>query len=75
LRPGKLAGIELGPRWLTVWPTRICITCSSEGAGVETGLRGLWFFITNRAPANVLKSTSRSARSAGASTNSFIGTG
>ncbi len=40
----------VGPGWLTVVPTRICITCSSEGAGVDTGFGGLWFFIISVAP-------------------------
>ena len=51
------------------------MTCSSDGAGVDTGFGGLWFFITRVWPANLVKSTSTSARSAGASTNCFTGTG
>ena len=36
---------------------------------------GLWFFIISVLPANLVKSTSTSARSAGASTICFTGTG
>ena len=75
MRPGRLDGIVVGPGWVTVVPTRICITCSSKGAGFDTGFCGLWFFITSVAPANLLKSTRMSARSAGASTICFTATG
>ena len=51
------------------------MTCSSDGAGFDTGRCALWFFSTSLAPRNLLKSTSTSARSAGASTSSFTGTG
>jgi hypothetical protein len=69
--PSRLEGIEVGPGWETVVPTRICMTCGSCGAGFETGLCGLWFFITSVSPANFVKSTITSARSAGASTRFF----
>ncbi len=39
LRPGRLEGVEVGPGWETVVPTRICMTCSSCGAGLDTGFR------------------------------------
>jgi hypothetical protein len=51
------------------------MTDGSEGAGVDTGAGGLWFFMTKVSPANLVKSTSTSARSAGASTRCFTGTG
>ena len=47
------------------------MTCVNGGAGVETDLGGLRFCIGSLAPANELKSTSTSARSAGASTIRF----
>ena len=39
--------MEVGPAWVTVVPTRICITCGSDGAGDTTGFFGLWFFNTS----------------------------
>jgi hypothetical protein len=37
-RPGRLLGMVVGPGWVTVVPTRICITCVRVGAGVATRL-------------------------------------
>ena len=46
----------MGPGRETVVPTRICKTDSSDGAGVATGWRGLWFFRTSVPPANLVYS-------------------
>src|SRR4029077_14787341 len=67
-RPGRLVVILVGPAWLTVVPIRICITCDSDGAGVAIGFGGLLLPIVRVRPGILLKSMSRSARSAGAST-------
>jgi len=42
-RPGRLAGTVAGPGWVTVVPTRSCMTAVSGGAGVLTGARGVVF--------------------------------
>src|SRR5438552_17884749 len=46
-----------GPACVTVVPTRICITCSSEGAGVATGFAGLWVLTRSVSPARRATST------------------
>jgi len=65
----------VGPGWVTVVPTRSCITWLSDGAGVTTGFGGELFFMTSVWPGERRKSTSTSARSAGASTSRVTGTG
>src|SRR5438094_5842900 len=40
-RPGRPVGAAVGPRWLTVFATLICITAESGGTGFDTGASGL----------------------------------
>jgi hypothetical protein len=40
-RPGRLAGTAAGPGWMTMVPTRICMTAVNGGAGVLRGSRGV----------------------------------
>jgi hypothetical protein len=62
---GSEAGMRTGPRLETVRPTRICITVSSGGAGLETSAGRSAFEMVSVCPAKREKSTITSIRSAG----------